>query len=151
MWKLSFFSLVIVVGCSFSAYGQSDWAGAFPDIKGCAKTIGPFERTGSFATQTAIYEGCGTIELRIAPGAKAAREKNWQDHFPSLKTEIKGYTAWRNSPLCGNDPWLGSIEVYLSEDKVLIASAYDRADQVLNFAEQADYIALANVMQLRKQ
>jgi hypothetical protein len=52
------------------------------------------------------------------------------------------------SPMCGNDPWLGSIELLLSEDQVIEFNAMVGAEAILEFANDADLALIADRMRI---
>lgn len=158
------FSLLLLFSClvveSFSQsvaeqFQHEDWSALFPEIPHCERVIQPLKQKGEIFEQTAVYEredyqkfknqphyfGCGSITIRSASLArKAARENFAVNNFPmTQKFQIKTFEAYRNSPLCGNDISIGSIEVYFDEDKVLIVHAFVRAHKILDFAQNADY------------
>ena len=80
--------------------------------------------------------------LIFEPAARKTARENFKRSELSLLTQqikIKNFDAYQNSPLCGNDNWIGSTSVYFDKDKVLIAEAYRGAAQILEFAQNADY------------
>jgi hypothetical protein len=139
---------------------NADWAALFPEIPGCERIIQPITQNGKVFEQTAVYErqnykeykgnnnyfGCGSIALRFAPSARKSARINYVNSIqnpiyfpPPQKQTVKSFDAYSNSPLCGNDIWVGSTSVYFDEDKVLMVSAYMGAGNILEFAKNADY------------
>jgi hypothetical protein len=138
-----------------------DWSAFFPEIEKCVRTVHPISIVGDVIEQTAEYEwpgrrdrtdpnyfGCGSITLRISPDAlKSMQARNDMDFFPtSQRLLVHGYESIRHSPLCGNDPWAGSLEVYFDHDKVFAVSASVGAGEILQVAETADYRAMKIAM-----
>jgi hypothetical protein len=136
---------------------KDDWSAFFPEFKNCERTVNPIAINGDVIEQTADYEfpgrrdrtdpnyfPCGSISLRMAP--RSLKPMLAQDDIPFLPTSqkgiVRGYTAIHHSPLCGNDPWLGSLEVYFDDDKVLTVSASVGAAEILELAETAGYRAM---------
>jgi hypothetical protein len=160
---LMLLGLIAFTACSVLCQAQEraghaeDWSAFFPEFEKCVRTVNPITTNGNVIEQTAEYEwpgrrdrtdpnyyGCGSITLRVAPGAlKLMRARDDILFFPtSQKTLVRGYDAIRHSPLCGNDPWAGSLEVYFDHDKVLTVSASVGAVEILELAETTSYRAL---------
>jgi hypothetical protein len=136
-----------VAACA-EAQAVDDFSSVFPAIEGCTRKVESLKRDGSIIAQDASYDGCGSVSILIVPGTRRAREANWHEYFPTQKMKVQGYDAWQNSPLCGNDPWLGGIDVYFSDDGVLRASAMLGGAALLDFAKTADYRAIRRMAQV---
>lgn len=134
-----------------AAHRSPDWSNLFPQIERCVRKIGPMGYSGKMIQQEAsyLYPGgsnspwCGTITLRFEPGARKSRENKWAEYFPTEKIKVRGFDAWRNSPLCGNDDSGASLEVYFAEDRVLIVGGIPA---ILAHVEYADYAMLKRIM-----
>jgi len=139
----------------------ADWSGLFPEIAGCERVIQPATKNGKTFEQTAVYEregykkyqnenyfGCGLITLRWDPFTKNSFPQNLANFDLPLRQplKIKGFDAYRDSPLCGNDSWIGSITIYFDKDKALIVSANVGAEKILELAETMDYKSLRRKM-----
>ena len=131
-----------------------DWSALFPEIPNCEREIYPINISsdGNFVEQTANYKKngivCGSITLRLKSSLKKDRQEIIKMHFrpTTQKVQIKNFEAYRYSPQCGNDDWLGSIEVFFDEDKSFTVSA-NRGDQdILKLAETIDYERLKRTM-----
>jgi hypothetical protein len=135
----------------------SDWISALPEIPGCERVIGAMKRTGTNVEQTVSYErgvparrtedpnyvGCGSVTIRVEPNArKNAKALGKAIGFGPHPSIVRGFFALRDGPLCGNDSWLGSTSVFFDKDKVLIVSANQGAEVLLDFAEKVDYSEL---------
>jgi len=92
---------------------------------------------------------CGSITIRSAPGLRHAARKQHknaaqfdfsQSNKPFL---IQGHLAYSASPLCGNDPWVGSTSIYFEKNMELQVSAdQGPGEMLLDFTRSADYIAI---------
>jgi hypothetical protein len=139
--------------------GTDDWTGAFPEVPGCVRVIGPMNRTGKTVEQTANYErglsrskdpnyvSCGSVTLRLEPNARRnAQAYGKAIGFGPYPSVVKGFFALRDGPLCGNDSWLGSTSVFFDKDKVVIVSANQGAEALFTFLESVDFPQLRNQM-----
>lgn len=132
----------------------ADWSALFPEIPNCERVIQPLTLNGEIFQQVAMYErenyknnknenyfGCGSITLRFELSARKTARQSFAISVSPLRQQfqIKGFDAYSESALCGNDDWKGSTTVYFDEDKVLILSAYTGAEKILEFAKNVDY------------
>jgi hypothetical protein len=140
----------------------ADWSALFPEIAGCERSIRPLSRTGEIFEQTAVYRRagfknaqnenylpCGSIALRVMPGARKAAAENFKQLLPvpfRRKTMIGSFDAYSVSPLCGNDNRMGSLTVYFDADKALIVDAYRGAGSLWSFSRTADFEGLKKSM-----
>lgn len=139
----------------------TDWAVLFPEIPNCEQVIQALTRNNNVFEQTVIYEwkgypknknenyvSCGTITLRSAHSARKEALQNFRlyDSPTNQRVKIRGFDAFRDGPMCGNDVWIGSTSVYFDDDKLLIVSAYGSAGAILEFAQNADYELIKNSM-----
>lgn len=148
------FAPVSVVRQQFEA---EDWSALFPEIAGCRRVVEPLSRNGAVVGQTADYRStgsdepysCGAIALSFEPGArKAARARFAKNAEPTVsESRLKNFDAYRSSPLCGNDDSLGSIRVYFDEDKAIVVSARKGSENLMSFAENADYELLKKTIE----
>jgi hypothetical protein len=133
---------------------SEDWSALFPEIPNCERVIQPLTLKGGVFEQVAMYKrenyknnknenyfGCGSITLRFEPSARKAARQDFANSASPLRHQfqMKGFDAYSESALCGNDDWRGSTTVYFDEDKVLIVSAYTGAEKILEFAKNVDY------------
>lgn len=100
-----------------------------------------YERENYKNNRNENYFGCGSITLRFEPSARKKVRQSFAISDSPLRQQfqIKGFDAYSESALCGNDEWRGSTTVYFDEDKVLIVSAYTGADKILDYSRSADY------------
>jgi hypothetical protein len=160
-WLLSIFSTnaaVAPVPVDFRRDEKPDWSALFPEFQGCERVIQPLAQNGKIFEQTARYERqgfrenknqfyvpCGTVTLRFEPSARKTASANHAKSFeipPVGKRKVKNFDAYMNSPLCGNDEWMGSTSVFFDENMSLTVSAYRGTSGILEFAETADYAQL---------
>lgn len=161
VWVLTLVCVVEVDGQGRGASRtRSDVDELFPEIVGCVKVVDRVRRADGFAAQSATYHWigdekmrndpnytpCGSIEFRVQKNSRKIRADRWVDYFPAQSLRIRGYDAWRNSPLCGNDPWIGSIEIFLSDDEAIVLSATHSSPSILSFADTADLEKIARVL-----
>lgn len=162
--KVLYFSVILgLLLLTDEVFSQraTDLSVLFPEFPGCDRVLEPIKRTDKSYEQTAVYErgsqqdrgnpnyfGCGSITFRFEPSArKTARENSSILDFPSrVPVKVNNFDAYRGSPLCGNDIWIGSTQVYFDDDKSLTVSAFMGADAILEFAQNADYLMLKKAM-----
>ena len=128
---------------------QRDWSELFPEIPGCARAIRAMVRSDTAVEQTADYGGCGTMTLRREKDLLIKKRKLYTPSysFPSGWIKVHGYEAFRQSPLCGNDEWIGSLEIFFEKDKTLNLSGYHHGGTaIMEFSEKADYGNFRQVM-----
>jgi len=139
----------------------ADLAALFPEVPGCVKVVTAtapapdniqleikYEPRGyEERKRDSNYSPCGSITLHRAPGSGKPRERDQYDPLVQ-KVEIQGREGWQLSPMCGNDPWLGSIELLLSEDQVIEFNAMVGAEAILEFANDADLALIADRMRI---
>jgi hypothetical protein len=141
---------------------KSSLLAQFPQIPGCERDITSlstenrgleytvtYERIGtSIDRKDPNYFGCGSISVRVAPGIRKEALQNIAmfGFLTSQLIKINGFDAVQTSPLCGNDPWIGSYSVYFNEDKVLIVSANVPNYEILKYASNADYKSLKSAL-----
>ena len=139
---------------------DADWSALFPEIPNCLRIIEPLTRNGKIFEQRAVYErpnyqtdkgknpnyfGCGSIALSFKPSARKLAETNYMNitlepfFIPPQKLKMRNFDAYGDSPLCGNDIWIGSTTVYFAENMSLSVSANMGGTAILEFAENADY------------
>lgn len=142
----------VIIGAAVSVVAQQDWSKLFPEISGCPRAIREMVRSGSAVEQIADYGGCGSITLHQEPNLltkKLQLYQPWHEFFPSTWIKFRGYDTFQGSPLCGNDLWTGSLEVFFDKDKTLTVSAYQGGAAIMEFAEKADLKELGRVIDAR--
>jgi hypothetical protein len=138
----------------------ADWSALFPEIPGCVRIVQPITQNVKIIEQTAIYEqkdfetrkgkdpnyfDCGSISLRFEPSARRSASINYANlvnfpiYFPPQKSKVKSFDAYTESPMCGNDNWLGTTDVYFDKDMVLTVSVNLGGAGLSDFIENADY------------
>lgn len=130
-----------------------DWSHLFPEVSGCVRIVGAIMKSNGALKQTAVYEragfetqksnpnyfGCGSITFRVQKGIKKPDSSDLYECFPCAVIKVRNYDALRVSPLCGNDESRGSISVFLDDDTIVSVHAYQGAEELFHFVENADY------------
>ena len=109
---------------------------------------------GKAVEQTALYKTddreCGAITLRREPDLLAAKRERFASYaFPSTWIKMRGYDTFQGTPLCGNDPWIGTLEVFFDKDKSLAVGAHRWNPSIMEFAQKADFASLKEMMNKR--
>jgi hypothetical protein len=144
--------LLLVLVTAISVQAQRDWTELFPEIPGCVRNIQPMIRINDTVEQTAVYkvgdESCGSVAFRREPGLFPAKRKLYTtcDAFPSTWIKFRGYATFQESPLCGNDEWIGSLEIFFEKDKAMTVSASRWGLSIMEFAQKQDFKKLGKMM-----
>ena len=145
------FALLLVAQTQIRA--QSDFTAAFPEIPGCAKTVFPIVTSRGYAVQQAGYssphKGCGIISIQFGPGLKKnlQRGKRW---FNGRSYKIRGFDVLESSSWCGVPTPVRYVDVYLSDNSVILFSQYgerSRGDEILRAARSADFSTLKRLVE----
>ena len=131
-----------------SAGAQTDWSGLFPEIPGCRKIVYQSAKSDNVVEWAAEYKvgdrQCGSIVLRREANLFRNRKKSYAAFSdPTFRwTKVKNFDAIQGWALCGNDDFVGSIEVFFKDDMSMSVGANRGYKSILDYAQNANYGAL---------
>jgi hypothetical protein len=146
--RITLLVMILVIG-ALSTHAQDEWSALFPEIPGCVKTVARRTNTNNATELTANYQAadhpCGSITLRREQNLLQNRKK-WETSLFLRWVKVKSFEALESTPLCGNDDWIETVEVFFSENMSMTISAYRWHPSILDFAQKADYKTMEKQM-----